>query len=241
MFVSVFILAFPLNLKAAKLDNASIQTIRDSGDFSAFGKAYMRSAFFATHRGLTRAKLPGRYRFFVETSGNILDASENELRPAINSGTSPDSYKTASLKFGMGLPYGFAVDMGTSYVLSEIDLSSVYANVSFQAMDLANVVYTDFVPSIAVNAGFNYMTTGPGMYGLQTQVLFGGYHREWIAQVAYALQYTYAKMTDVTPNYSRGFIRHGITSTWPVYEGIFFRQEIFISPLEASFAMAYQF
>lgn len=241
MFVLVLIMAFSTDLEAVKLDNANIQTIRNSGDFSTFGKAYMRSAFFATHRGFTRAKLPGRYRFFVETAGNILDASEREIRPAITSGSSPDSYKTASLKLGMGLPYGFAIDVGTSYVLSAIDLSSIYTNLSFQAMDLANVVYTDFVPAITINTGFNYMIAGPGMWGAQTQVLFGGYHREWIAQFAYALQYTYAKMTDVTPNYSRSFLRHGITSTWPVYEGIFFRQEIFISPLEASFAVAYQF
>jgi len=230
-------------LFAEKIDENALQTLSDtnSPNYSKVADAVLGSAFWATHRGFNRSKVPGPYRFFVEADGDIFDVDDARVALVTKGNSSPDSLKTFSMKAGMGLPFGIAVDAGFSSAVNTIQMTSIFANASFQYLDLSNIVYTDLVPSASVNFGVNYFVSGLSGWGFQTQAIFGGYHREWLAQVGYSLQLTYAMLTGVDPNHSLVKLRHGIGSQWGIYEGFYFRQDIYILPIEAAVSFGYQF
>lgn len=242
-FIFMFLMGGTIKLHAEKIDENALQALKDSNS-SSYGKvadAVLGSAFFATHRGFNRSKVPGPYRLFVEMDGDIFDVDDALVALVTKGNSSPDSLKTFSMKTGMGLPYGIAVDAGFSTAVNNIQMTSIFANASFQFLDLSNIVYTDLVPSASVNFGINYFVSGLSGWGFQTQGIIGGYHREWLAQVGYSFQLTYATLTGVDPNHSLLKIRHGIGSQWGIYEGLYFRQDIYILPIEASVSVGYQF
>ncbi|PIR23060.1 MAG: hypothetical protein COV44_04885 [Deltaproteobacteria bacterium CG11_big_fil_rev_8_21_14_0_20_45_16] len=224
-------------------NNSSLTAIK-TGNRDTYEKIMnytMEALQFSLHRPLNRSKLPGPYKLFFETEGDIFDLNDSQVALATSDRFAPDSLKSISLKAGAGFPYGFYLDGGFSYILNSLSASSVFGNLGFQILDFANIVYTDMIPAVSVNVGANYIVDGPAMYGLTSSLLIGAYHRLLWAQISYIFQVSYTQLTDTNPSESHIFIRNGVSSYWPLFEGLFVQQTLYIEPIEANVGIGYQF
>ena|GEM_PF-5311791 len=242
IFVSFFCSGLTPAL-ANKIDTSTLQSLHDSGSksFKSIANAVNEAVLFSTSKSPRRAKLPGAYRYFLDMGGSIFDIDDSLVAAVTSSSYAPDSFKNFHLKAGLGFPYGLYADLGFSYVLSNIHFGAVHGNIAFQALDLANVVYTDMVPCLSFSVGANYTLSGPSFYGIQGQMLLGAYHRFLGAQVSYIFQVSYGELTGITPSQNRLYFRNGLSSYWPLFEGFYLTQDVFIQPIEASASIGYQF
>lgn len=232
---------FAPQAEADEFDLGPVQNLINSGGGGSVTDTLIEALHLTTHKGLKKSKLSGPFKPFVETGGNIFDVNNSQLAFAIDTGFSPDSFKNYFVRGGVGFPYGIEVDGGFSYVINDTNFGSVYTNAKYQFLDLVNEVYTDMVPSAAVSVGFNYIVDGPTAWALQSSLALGAYHRFLWSQINYVLQVTYGQITDLNPAQDKLFIRHGLASYWPVFEGIFVTQDVFIEPLEATASVGYRF
>ncbi|TVQ78038.1 MAG: hypothetical protein EA369_07960 [Bradymonadales bacterium] len=223
-----------------------LQLRRGQTDFSSYAQAYGDAVYFSGLRAPTTSKLPGPWRFSAQAGASVFDVNDPVLIDISPPGDDDlrrvsDGYKSVSAKFGMSFPLGFQLDLGVSHVLTQISSTSLQAHLNFQAFDFANVVYTDMVPSISFSTSFLYNLAGANTYGLSAQMLLGSYHRNWLAQVNYILQLSRISLTGVSPNYSYFRLRHGLSSTWPLYEGLSLTSLLFFPRVEAGVSLGYLF
>lgn len=205
-------------------------------------EAVAEAVFFSMHSPDSRVKLPGPWTFNFGGMANINDIDDVNLALTTNNLSAPDSYTSGSVKVGYSFPFGIATDLGFSYLASSsTKLYGMFGNLNYQAADFASLVYTDFVPAIGINAGFEYTLSGAEVWGLQGQLLLGGYHRQMMAQINYALQFSHVKLTAGSHTSAHQFVRHGVSTQWPIYEGLTLRQDIYVFPLQGAFSVGYQF
>lgn len=230
----------------AALDANRLDILQSQNDpaFEESAKAFVEAVEFSTRQSPRRSKLPGNLRFFMEVGGGAFDVNDKILvnfTDAESDPYVPDSFENLFFKIGTGLPFGFAVDAGFTQVLSEHKLNSIHGNIAFQALDFANLVYTDMVPSLAVSSGFNLILSGPSQFSINTQAILGAYHRLWMAQVSYILSFSWVNLTAIRPSYRHWFLRHGLSSHWPLFEGLYLTADMHYKPIEASISLGYQF
>ena len=246
MMIVIFAALAPLESSKAGFEADVLQTIKNSNDpdFSAYAKAFVEAVEFSTHKTPVRSKLPGGFSFYLEFGGSAFDMNDQLLVDVLDippGGRLADSLESIYLKAGTGLPFGFSAELGATQVLGKNKLTSVFADFAFQALDFANLVYTDMVPNLSLSTGINYIISGPSQFGLNSQVMIGAYHRLWMAQVSYIFSVSWVQLNDLTPNYRTWLIRHGLSSHWPIFEGIFLTSNVFYKPIEAAVSLGYQF
>jgi hypothetical protein len=241
-------LALCSSTSLAGLPSGGLQNLKDIDDpgFKRSAKAFAEAVNFSTRMLFTRPKTPGSLKYYFQFGGGALDVKDSILAPLMpqrsdNSRFSPDTFENVYFKAGLGLPFGLSVETGVSQVLSEYKLTGWYTNLAFQAFDLANVVYTDMVPSVVVTASSNFIVSGSSAYSLGGAILLGGYHRFWLAQVSYIAELSFVNLRAVSPSYNEIFIRHGLAFHWPLYEGVFMSANVFYRPIEANLSLGYQF
>lgn len=230
----------------AALDAGRLEVLQDQNDpaFKESARAFAEAVEFSTRQTPNRSKLAGNLKFYFEGGVNAFDVDDKTLITFTDSSADPfvpDSFENFFFKAGTGLPYGFAVDAGVSQVFTEHKLTAIHTNIAFQAMDFANLVYTDMIPSLAVTTGFNMILSGPSQFSFNTQAILGAYHRLWMAQVNYILSVSWVHLNALQPTYRTWFIRHGLSSYWPLFEGIFLTTTMYYKPIEAGVSLGYQF
>lgn len=232
----------------AELPANGLQNLKDIGDpgFERSAKAFAEAVSFSTRKLFTRPKTPGSLKYYFQFGGGALDVKDSILAPLMpqrgdGSRFSPDTFENIYFKAGLGLPFGLSVETGVSQVVSEYSLTGWYTNLAFQAFDFANIVYTDMVPSVVVTASSNFIVKGSSAYSVGGAILLGGYHRFWLAQVSYIAEFSFVNLRAVSPSYNKLFIRHGLASHWPLYEGTFLSANVFYRPIEANLSVGYQF
>lgn len=245
MFV-IFAALAPLESSKAGFKTTILQALKNSNDpdFSSSAKAFVEAVELSTHKTPVRSKLPGAFSYYLEFGASAFDMNDQLLVDVLDippGGRLADSLESIYLKAGTGLPFGFSAELGATQVVGKNKLTSVFADFAFQALDFANLVYTDMVPNLSLSTGINYIISGPSQLGLNSQVMIGAYHRLWMAQVSYIFSVSWVQLNDLTPNYRTWFIRHGLSSHWPLFEGIFLTSNIFYKPIEAAVSLGYQF
>lgn len=238
-----------LEARSLKIDNDRLELLRSTSGFDSVGDALSLAIDRSLSKPIQRGKLPGSLRFYFESGVSGYDIDDVQIKEIDSTADgfedAPDSFQSVFFKAGTGLPFGFNVESGFSYAFSDVKMSSIFANVAFQALDFAKLVYTDVVPSLAFSSGFNFTLSGPSAFSVNLRTLMGGYHRFWMAQVTYIFEISYINLTEVNPSYHSWNLRHGISSLWPLYEGFFLStalySELFFGPLEANVTVGYQF
>lgn len=231
------------------MDKARLNLLRQTEGFDEIGDALGKAIDRTLSKPIQRGKLPGSMKFYFEGGVAGYDIDDQNLKEIDDTADgfqdAPDSFQSVFFKGGTGLPYGFNVEAGFAYAFTDLQMSSVFANVAFQAFDFAKAVYTDMVPNVSFSTGINYTLTGPSAYSAHFRTLIGGYHRLWLAQVTYIFEVAYISLNEPSPSYDLWAFRHGISSLWPLYEGVFLStalfSEVFFGPLEANISMGYQF
>jgi len=217
---------------------------QNSPAFKNVAKAVLEAAEYSTARPIQRSKLPGPYRFYLEAGASATDIKDQSIalvsKPDGNGDRfAPDGYESFFGKAGVGLPYGFVVEAGTSYVFKEHKIGSLFGNIAIQAFDFDRYIVTDMIPAIALGTSFNWSYTGPRILTTGGTLVAGAYHRFLFAQISYILQFSYSMLR--TPNYNSIFIRHGISSYWPLFEGLYVSTEIYYKPVQVGLVAGYQF
>jgi hypothetical protein len=245
-FILIFIIVNPHEPLFSGFSTNTLQLLKDDNDpeFSRSAKAFVEAVEFSTHKTPVRAKLPGSFSFFLEFGASAFDIDDQALVNILEIAPGErlkDSLESLFFKVGTGLPFGFAVDLGATQVLGKNKLTSAFGNFSFQSFDFAHLVYTDMVPNLSVSTGLNYVVSGPSQISWNSQVLIGAYHRFWMAQVSYVFSVSWAQLLGLSPTYRAWLMRHGISSHWPLFEGIFLTTNLFYKPVEAAVSLGYQF
>lgn len=231
---------------AGGIDTARLKQLKaqNSPAFKGLAKAVLEAAEFATSRPIQRSKLPGPFRFYLETGASATDIKDQSValvskRDGSGDRYAPDGYESFFGKAGMGLPYGFIVEAGTSYVFKDHKIGSLFGNIAVQAFDFDRYVVTDMIPAIAVGTTFNWTYTGPKVMSVGGTLLLGAYHRYLFAQINYILQLSYSMLR--SPSYNTIFIRHGVSSYWPLFEGLYISTEVYYKPIQIGLLAGYQF
>jgi hypothetical protein len=231
----------------AKPSEALLQGLRDNQEsFSIFGKAYGDAVFFSGFRGPSTSKVAGPWRLRTELGASVFDVNDQVMVDFSTPGEddlrrSPDGYQGVFLKSGMSFPYGFQLDLAVNHVATQIKATSASLHLTYQAFDFSEIVFTDMIPSIALSTSYFYNLSGGKVSGFTQQLLIGSYHRYWLAQVNYILQVSRISLTGINPGFSYFKVRHGISSTWPLFEGLTLTTNLFYPRLEAAVALGYQF
>jgi len=245
---SISLLFFGENFlaQAGGIDTARLKELKDQNSpaFKDIAKAVLEAAEFSTARPIQRSKLPGPFRFYIETGASATDIKDQSValvskRDGNGDRFAPDGYESFFGKAGVGLPYGFIIEAGTSYVFKDHTIGSLFGNIAVQAFDFDRYVFTDMVPAIAVGTSFNWTYTGPKILSTGGTLLVGAYHRYLFAQINYILQFSYSMLR--SPSYNTFFIRHGISSYWPLFEGLYISTEIYYKPVQVGLLAGYQF
>jgi len=233
-------------VNAGGIDTARLKQLKaqNSPAFKGIAKAVLEAAEFGTARPIQRSKLPGPYRFYLETGASATDIKDQSValvskRDSNGDRYAPDGYESFFGKAGIGLPYGFIVEAGTSYVFKDHHIGSFFGNIAVQAFDFDRYVVTDMVPAIAVGTSFNWTYSGPKIMSTGGTLLIGAYHRYLFAQINYILQLSYSMLR--SPSYNTFFIRHGISSYWPLFEGLYVSTEVYYKPIQIGLLAGYQF
>jgi len=214
--------------------------------WEVIGQAYGNAVFFSNMKLPSTSKLPGPWRIRTELGGAVFDVDDRNLvlvseEDADGNRRASDGYESIFAKVGMSFPFGFQTDIGLTQTMSDLKTTSIHGHAVFQAFDFAEIIYTDMIPSLAISASYLHVMTGAAVSGLTGQILIGSYHRYWLAQVNYIFQASYIMIKDVSPSYSYMNFRHGLSSTWPLYEGVTLTANLYYRPLEASVSLGYQF
>lgn len=217
-----------------------------SGDKSAFdqeAKAFSEAIALSSFQPQSRAKLPGSFVPYLETGFHILRVNNTVLKDfvATSSKSTPDFFHGLFLKGGTGLPFGFNVEGGVSQLISEHKSTSVYATVSNQILDFANIVYIDLVPSMTLSGSVMRTVAGPALYSFSGQAIVGAYHRQTLSQLGIIVQYAYTLLTALDPSIGNHFFRYGVMTNIPVIKGTFLRTEVFYPSMSATISTGYEF
>ena len=236
------ILAFVVILGGLVKPTFAAFNLEDVGGASSNVKeAVAYSIAYPTLQTISRSKLPGAYRYYFEAAININDIDDQTVAPFTTDQVTAESYQTAQLKAGTGLPYGFAIEAGLSQIYSEEKATGLNVNIAHQSFDFAEQVYTDLIPAISFSANFQYNFGAAAMYGVTGQVAIGSYHRFWVAQVGYVGQFNYFVLTKPERSFSVFGMRHGLMSYWPIFEGLYLKSELFIPQLSGTLGLGYSF
>ncbi len=241
-----FIFMSSISLFGGGIDSGRLEELKSNGspNYKAIAEAVSEAVLYSSSKPIMRSKLPGAFRFYFETGVSALDVNDEKIAlvsklDANNERFSPDGYELLHGKMGVGLPYGIIFEAGTTYSLSEHDLGAVFGNIGIQAFDFDRMVVTDMVPSIAFASNVSYTYRGPSAVSFGGSALIGGYHRYWFAQVNYIFQLSYTMLRQ--PSYSKIFIRHGLSSYWPLYEGLHLSTEVYYRPIQVGLSLGYLF
>lgn len=234
------------SILAGGIDVARLKELKaqNNPNYGTYAKAVIEAVEFSTARPVQRSKLPGVYRFYFETGAAATDVNDRTVAVVSKVDSrgdrfAPDGYESWFAKAGIGLPYGIITELGGSYVFGKHSLASVFGNLALQALDFDRMVVTDMVPSIALATSLNYNYLGPKTFNIGFTGLVGAYHRYFLAQINYVFQFTYGILQ--SPSYKTFFIRHGISSYWPLYEGLYVTTEVYYKPIQVGLILGYQF
>lgn len=235
-------------LQAAGIDIDRLKELKaqNSPTYKGLAKAVTEALIFSTAKPVQRSKLPGVFRFYLETGAAATDIKDGDIAfvskvDANNDRFAPDGYESVFGKVGLGLPFGFIAEVGTSYLFSEHTAAAMFGNLALQVFDFDRMVVTDMVPTLALGANLHWNYIGPSLVNAGLTGLIGAYHRYWLAQINYILQVNYAHLLAGQLNHSEIFIRHGISSYWPIFEGLYLLTEVYYEPVQVGLMAGYQF
>lgn len=187
-----------------------------------------------------RSKIAGAWRPYLEVGYHLYDVDDQKLYRSTSSLHSPSSFQTVFGKAGLSFPFGVNLEIGFSQTLSEHKISGIFGMASVQVLDLATTVYTDFVPSAVVSVGYLNTISGPTTFSACGQISLGGYHRQWMAQVAYIFQTQYSLLRE-SVDYDKVFLRHGVTTSTPIVAGLSLTTEVFFFNMGGTMSLNYVF
>lgn len=219
---------------------------QDDPEFESFASSLTDALLFSTHRPTTRGKLPGSYRAYFEFGGGATSIDDQRLAflaPVNDEGERhlDDGFEALHMRAGSGLPFGFGVEAGLGHAFGPSGLTMAHASASYQVLDFAHLIYIDMVPTATLSTGLFYMLQGHHYWGANAQLLLGGYHRLWLAQFNYILQFNYQRLESLDPTYTDISLQHGFSFHWPLYEGFYIENQVLYPHLGANFFIGYQF
>lgn len=230
-------------LKLAREASESAGTPAARAAFDAEAKAFSEAIAFSTFQAQSRSKLPGAFEPYFELGFHTFRVNNDRLKnfTTSTSGETPDFFHGLFLKGGTGLPFGINIEGGLSQITNDHKSTSLYATISGQVLDFANMVYIDLVPSMTVSASILRTVAGPSLYNFSGQTTIGAYHRQSLSQFGLIIQYSYTMLVALSPSIGNHFIRYGAMSNLPIYDGLFLKTEVFYPSMSASLSAGYQF
>jgi len=236
IFLGSSVLPLYATLNTDVLEN---QKKAGSSSYSGDSKAFNAAITFSLLQPLSRVKVVGPYRPYLETGFQGTDVDDKRLFPYTSNLHSPSVFQSLFGKVGLGLPFGLTAELGISQVISEHKLNGAFVTLGGQVFDFSTIVYTDFVPTMTVSGTLLRTLFGPPLYALHAQAVIGGYHRIWFAQFAYFFQTNYTMRMAASD--SNLFLRHGILMLMPLQENLYLRTEFSLPTMAGSLSMGYQF
>jgi hypothetical protein len=189
----------------------------------------------------SRTKIPGAWAPFLETGYHVNSVNDKRLYLYTDSGHSPSAFHSLFATLGLGLPFGLAVSMGITQVISEHALNGIYASLTAQVFDFSNIVYTDLVPTLTIDATVARTLSDPSCSIFTGQANVGAFQRVWGMQFAYIFQTTYSTLTAVDHSNSFLFIRHGAMTAVPLWGGVSLRTQVTLPDLSGTIGLGYEF
>lgn len=233
----------------AALDVSRLEQARDSANTAAARAAYEAQAkdfsaatCFSVLHSQDRAKLPGAFRPYFDLGFHAFKVKNDSIRLLVDSsGSTPDFFHGVTLRAGIGMPFGFAIEGGMTQVVNDHSVAGIYLSASNQVLDFANIVYIDLVPSMTLSGTVMRTADGPQLYAFTGQSVIGAYNRVSHQQFGFILQYTYSLLTAIDPAIGTHFYRYGFMTQVPIYKGSFVKMQAFYPSVSLELAMGYQF
>ncbi|MBN8554824.1 MAG: hypothetical protein J0L93_05210 [Deltaproteobacteria bacterium] len=222
----------------AALSTSALNGIKDDPAFSNRARSFIQAITFSLVQPQDKPKLVGSWTPYIET-GYHLYAVSSTLAAFTTDRNAPAVFQSGFFKGGVGLPYGFNVEVGLTQVVTSDRLTGMYGSIGLQVLDLANFVYVDIVPSVSISVTGMQVLSGPDLSSGTAQISVGVYHRENLLQLAGIGQATYATLD--FPSAHSVLYRYGVTSNIPIYRKLYLKTDILGPDLSGSFAFGYQF
>jgi len=230
-----------LELAQAASESAGTTAAREA--FKNEAKAFSEAIAFSTLQSEGRVKLAGAFEPYANLGFHVFRVDNEILRNFTDtaSGSTPDFFHGLYVKGGTALPFGLNVEAGFSQVVSAHRSTGVFASLSGQVLDFANLVYIDLVPSLTLTGTALRTVSGPALYSFTGQTVIGAYHRQTLSQFGLIVQYSYTLLVALDPAIGNQFMRYGVMSNLPIYKGLSLRTEIFYPSVSGNLSLGYQF
>jgi hypothetical protein len=221
-------------------DDATTPSLQSA--FNKRAKAFSEATAFSVLQSQYRVKLPGSFRPYMELGFHSFNSDSAQLEGLTTSNSpTPDFFHGIVFRAGLGLPFGFALEGGTTQVVNDHPVTGFFLTASNQILDFAHIVAIDLVPSLTVSGTMMRTVAGPGLYAFAGQMVAGAYNRESRAQFGLLAQYSYTLLIALDPSVGSHFFRYGGMIQLPVYSKAFVKAEVIYPSVTANLSTGLQF